>query len=61
MQNSNTDKILKINEVCLCQFLVVSHIIRAVHYYTSYELAFDNDKNKYKRYTPEEWKKNSDE
>jgi hypothetical protein len=58
MQNSNTDKVLKINEVSLCQFLVVSQIITAIHYYTNYELAFDNDKNKYKGYyTPEEWKK----
>jgi hypothetical protein len=57
LQNNNTDKVIKINEVSLCQFLVVSHIITAIHYYTSYELAFDNDKNKYKGYTPEEWKK----
>jgi hypothetical protein len=57
MQNSNTDKVLKINEVSLCQFLVVSHIITAIHYYTNYELPFDKEKNKYKGYTPEEWKK----
>ncbi len=57
MQNSHTDKVLKINEVSLCQFLVVSHIITAIHYYTNYELPFDKEKNKYKGYTPDEWKK----
>lgn len=57
MQNSYTDKALKINEVSLCQFLLVSHIITAIHYYTNYELPFDKEKNKYKGYTPDEWKK----
>ena len=57
MQNSYTDKVHKINEVTICQFLLVSHIITSIHYYTNYELPFDKEKNTYKGYTPEEWKK----
>lgn len=47
-----------INEISLVQFLVVTHIITVIHYFTEYDLPYDEKKKKYKGYTPEEWKKN---
>ncbi|UKM65469.1 hypothetical protein GSB9_02038 [Flavobacteriaceae bacterium GSB9] len=51
------DSEIEINEVLLCQFLLISQIITAVHIFKSYDLPYDEKRKMYKFYTPEEWKK----
>lgn len=55
MKKTFVDKELKLSEVSMCQFLVVSHVITAIHHFTSYN--FPEDDSKDDCYTPEEWKK----
>jgi hypothetical protein len=40
----NADNETKINEIHLCQFLLVTHILTAIHHFTDYELSFKNKK-----------------
>jgi hypothetical protein len=40
----NLDKETKINEIHYCQFLLITHILTAVHHFTDYELKFKSKK-----------------
>jgi hypothetical protein len=40
----NSDKETKINEIHLCQFLLVTHILTAIHHFMDYDLSFKNNK-----------------
>jgi len=51
----NSDKEIKINEVHLCQFLLVTHILTAIHHFTDYELTFNKRKNE--SFSHETWSK----
>ena len=51
------DKEYKINEVALCQFLLISHIVTVIHQYNTYDLPYDEKKKEYTLYTPLQWKK----
>jgi hypothetical protein len=51
----NADKEVKINEVHLCQFLLVTHILTAIHHFTDYELTLKKKKND--SFTSQSWSK----
>ncbi|RUT78951.1 hypothetical protein [Ancylomarina longa] len=56
MEKNQFDNEFKINEVTVCQFLVVSHVITAILCFTNYTLPYNQSKKEYKLYDPNEWK-----
>lgn len=57
IQKITQDKNHLINEISLVQFLVVTHIITVIHYFTEYDLPYNEKTKRYKGYTHNEWKK----
>lgn len=55
LQVATRDADLKINEITFCQFLLVGHVLSAIHHFNDYNLPKD-EKGKYTVYTPDKWK-----
>lgn len=53
------DQTNTLNEISLCQFLLVSHVITVIYHFTEYNLPYEYDEKKkeFKGYSPQEWKR----
>jgi len=54
LQVATRDTVLEINEITFCQFLLVGHVLSAIHHFNDYDLPKDK-KGNYTTYTPEKW------
>ena len=51
---TSRDPKLELNEIVFCQFLLVGHVLTAIHHYNKYELPKDKN-GRYRKYTPMQW------
>jgi hypothetical protein len=50
-----SDENYRINEVSLCQFLVVAHVMTVTHCFTTYDFIKDSRKTDQQSYSPNQW------